>query len=104
MLTLSAIADCEGYYLDTETGDILRIVRPQPEQCDQDAMGQGDDTGASLTVPRFERLSGDVTLPLDRIIEEGAARFGRPLSGRIVNRQTARQPDGSLVTEQTEIH
>ena len=104
MLTLREVAACEGYYIDIVTGDILRNVRPEQGECDQDAPEQNRDAETSPDVPRFDRLSEDVTASLEEVIAAGTACFGRPLSGRIINRQTAMQPDGVTVTEESRIY
>jgi hypothetical protein len=101
VLTLSEVAACEGYYLDVETGDILRNVGPAPNACSAAGSFQDVALDALPDVPRFEQIGDDVTLPLETVVQRAAERLGRTPSGRIVNRQTAIQPDGILVTEES---
>lgn len=102
MLTASEVVQCEGYFLELESGDLLRNVLPEPDQCENDHGGPDAELTAFPAEARFERISGDVTLPLEEITAIAEKQFGRALSGKIINRQTAAQPDGTLVTEEAE--
>lgn len=101
MLTFREILSCEGYYFNLKSGDILRNVGPGETRCWSEgswtAVSEGD-----LDVPRFELLTADVTAPFADVEGEAAGRYGRAASGRIVQRQTAVQPGGAVVTEQAE--
>jgi hypothetical protein len=104
MLTWGEATECEGYYLDTQSGDILRNVKSVPHSCNHEGAWQAGGHEGQPDVSRFEGLDEDVTTPLETIRQRAEARFGRPLSGRIINRQTAMQPNGVVVTEESAIH
>ena len=101
VLTLSEVARCEGYYYDTQTGDLLRNVGPEAAAHCCWAAGSEQDAilDALPDIPRFVLVTSNVLAPfadVERMVREqfGAAA---PL-GRIVNRRSALQPDGSLLT------
>jgi hypothetical protein len=104
MLTWGEATECEGYYLDTHSGDILRNVKSIPHSCENEGVWQADDHKGQPDVSRFEPLDEDVTTPLETIRQRAEARLGRPLSGRIINRQTAMQPNGVVITEESEMY
>lgn len=102
MMTWDEVIVCEGYYREVETGAILRNVLPEPRLCSDDVSGRNAPPDGLPANSRFERIGGDVTLPLKTIIRLAQDQFGAP-PGRLVrfiNRQTAVQPDGSLITEE----
>jgi len=102
MLTTREVIVCEGYYLETKTGDILRNVLPEPNQCENDEEGTSTDIEAFPPTARFERISSDVTLPLTDVIAMAERWFEGDVSGKLINRQTAIQSDGTLITEVAE--
>ena len=100
MMTLAEVAEREGYFLDTDTGDILRNVGPQSPNSGSE---QGVALDALPDLARFAQIADDVTVPIETIQKMAAQILGRAVSGRVVNRQTAIQPDGTTVTEEAEI-
>ena len=100
MMTLAEVADCEGYFLDTDTSDILRNVGPHSPNSGSE---QGVVLDALPDIARFAQIADDVTVPIETVQKMAAQILGRPASGRVVNRQTAAQPDSTIVTEEAEI-
>ena len=100
MLTFQEIRECEGYYYNVKTGDILRNVGPGDARCWRE--GSWDETAATAEpdVPEFELLTTDVLVPLQTVLEEAACRYGGNTPVRVLNRQTARQLEGGVVTEE----
>jgi hypothetical protein len=56
-----------------------------------------------LDEPQFERITADVSTSYAAVQREVGRRYGNGTSGDLVNRQTAVQPDGEVVTEEARI-
>ena len=104
MLTFRELQNCEGYYYNVTTGEVLRNVGPGETRC---WIGAAWDTTAAtdgLDVAQFELLTPDVLMPLVTIERMVVERYGRPAPDHLLNRQTALQPDQRLLTEETPSH
>lgn len=102
MLTFRQIQNCEGYYCNVQTGEILRNVGPGDTRCWSE--GSWNETGATADTDdaQFELLSTDVQASLESIRQQVANKYGRSAPDRLLNRQTAVQPDGTVVTEESD--
>ena len=100
MLTFREIQNCEGYYYNRVTGDVLRNVGPGLSCCWSEGVWEETGVTSEPDAPQYEWLTGDVMLPFVLVEQEVLSRYGGPQSGRVVNRQTAVQPDGGLRTEE----
>ncbi len=103
MLTWGQILTCEGYYYNLQTGDVLRNIGTGNASCwtqgtwiPLDASGQTDETP-------FELITPDVSLSFEKVQQLVTDKFGPLTSFRIINRQTARQADGHVITEEASI-
>lgn len=99
MLTFRQLRDCEGYYYNVTTGEILRNVGPGEARCWRE--GSWDETMATgnIDAPQFELLTQDVMTPLTEVRDLVMKRYEHP-APHFLNRQAAFQPDGSVVTEE----
>ena len=100
LMTLAEVAETEGYFLDTDSGDILRNVGPSAANIGSQ---QYDALDALPDIVRFAQITNDVTYALETVQEMAAQILGRAPTGRVVNRQTATQPDGTTITEEAAI-
>ncbi|MGH7233458.1 MAG: hypothetical protein ACREJU_19160 [Nitrospiraceae bacterium] len=55
-----------------------------------------------LDVPQFELVTADISTSFEEVQREAEKQYGRS-TGRFVNRQTAVQPDGAVVTEEARV-
>ena len=99
MLTFRDIQNCEGYYYNVETGDILRNVGPGQTCCWAEGSWVKVSSDHGLDVPQFELVTADISASFEEVQREAERKFGHS-AGRFVNRQTAVQPDGGVVTEE----
>jgi len=95
--TFQEIRHSEGYYLDLETSDLLRNVLS--EDYGGGATPPWTDALGDPVAARFVLLTEDVLLPLEAVQRLAVARFGGARPSRLINRQTAAQPEGGLRTE-----
>lgn len=96
--TFHEIRNCEGYYFDTLTRSIVRIVGPGPARCWREGSTEETELEGNPDGPRFVLLSTDVLAPLATIRRDAKARYGAV--GGVVNRQTAIEESGDVVTEE----
>jgi hypothetical protein len=99
MRTFRDIQNCEGYYYNVETGDILRNVGPGQTGCWAQGSWVKVSPDRGLDVPQFELVTADISAPFEAVQREIELKYGRA-AGRFINRQTALQPDGTVVTEE----
>lgn len=104
METFRQVQACEGYYYDIQTGDILRNVGPGSVQCWREGSWLTTERLQEWDESRFELLTRDISVPFGEVKQLAESRFPGGVSGTIVNRQTARQPDDSLITEEAASH
>lgn len=99
MLCFRQTQNCEGDYYNTRTGEILRNVGPGQTRCCWE--GAWDETAATgePDAPQFEPLTKDVLAPIQAVLQEAACRYGGNATGRVLNRRTARQPEGGMAAE-----
>ncbi len=102
MLTFRDIQNCEGYYYNVETGDILRNVGPGQTGCWAEGSWVKVNPDHGLDVPQFELVTADVAISFEAVQREVDKKFGHS-AGRFINRQTAVQPDGAVVTEEANV-
>lgn len=102
MLTFREIQSCEGYYYNVETGDILRIVGPGETRCWSEGSWKETDFTTDVDARQFELVANDVLVPFETIQGYIASKYGRGAPERLLNRQTAIQPDGRVITEEAE--
>lgn len=102
MLAFRDMHNCEGYYYNVKTGDILRNIGPGQTSC----WGEGSwikmTADQDLDVPQYELLTSDISASFEEVQREAERKYG-PSAGRFVNRQTAVQPDGVVVTEEARV-
>ncbi len=81
MLTFREVQNCEGYYYDTRTADVLRNVGPGETRCWSG--GNWCETGVTdePNDPRFELLTPDVLLPFAEVERLASARHGGVVPG-----------------------
>lgn len=102
MLTFREMKNCEGYYYNTKTGEILRNVGPGETRCWRGEEWQKSVGEDEPDPPRFELLTPDVLTSFASVKRLVAERYGEPQAVQLINRQTAVQPDGELLTEEAE--
>ena len=102
MLTFRDIQNCEGYYYNVETGDILRNVGPGQTGCWAEGSWVKVTPDHSLDVPRYKWVTGDISASFEGVQREAERKYGHS-TGRFVQRQTAVQPDGAVVTEEARV-
>ncbi len=102
MLTFRDIHNCEGYYYNVETGDILRNVGPGQTHCWTEGSWAKVSPDRGLEVPQFELVTADISASFGEVQRKAENKYGRA-AGRFVNRQTAVQPDGAVVTEEARV-
>ena len=102
MLTFRDIQNCEGYYYNVETGDILRNVGPGPACCWSEGSWVKVSLDHRLDVPQFELITADISASFEEVQREAEKKYGRS-DGRFIHRQTAVQPDGAVVTEEARV-
>jgi YHS domain-containing protein len=100
MQTLAQIQACEGYYFDAHTGDIVRNVGPGAVQCWREGSWLSAERLHEWDEPRFQLLTRDISVSFQVVKQSAESRFPGRVSRTIVNRQTARQSDERLVTEE----
>lgn len=100
MLTMGQVLDCEGYYYNVQTGDILRNVGTGMAQCWAQGSWKSVDTTAQSEDTPFEVLTPDVSMPFEKVQRLVNDTYGPRTPRRIINRQTARQADGHVITEE----
>lgn len=103
MQTFRQIQACQGYYYDSQTGDILRNVGPDSLSCRPEEAWTKPDL-SQWDEPRFDLLTCDISAPFSEVKQCAESRFPSRVSGTIVNRQTARQADEHLVTQEARTH
>ena len=101
MLMFRELNSCEGYFFDVTTGDILRNVGPGQSHCWSEGSWINLDAGVELDSPRYELLTTNVSVPFTAVQRLAAENFGHAPSGHVINRQTAIQPGGDVVTEES---
>lgn len=101
MLTLRQILDCEGYYYNVRTGDILRNIGTGEARCWTKGSWTTLDPSIDLSLPQFELISMDVALSFETVQHLINQKYGPSIPRRFINRQTARQADGNVITEET---
>lgn len=102
MLTFDEVVNREGYYHDARTGDVLRVVGPGETCCWRDGSWHDGAPPAARDEPRFTPVTRDVLARFDDVLRAVEQTCGtEALSGRIVNRQSARQPTGGVATQET---
>lgn len=99
MLTFRDIQNCEGYYYNVETGDILRNVGPVQTGCWAEGSWIKVSPDRGLDVPQFELITADISASFEEVQREVEKKHGGSV-GRFINRQTAVQSDGAVVTEE----
>ena len=102
MLTFRDIQNCEGYYYNLETGDILRNVGPDQTGCWAQGSWVKVSPDHGLDVPQYELLTADISATFEEVQREAATKYGQS-AGRFIHRQTAVQPDGAVVTEEARV-
>lgn len=102
MLTFRDIQNCEGYYYNVETGDILRNVGPGHTGCWAEGSWVKVTPDHSLDVPRYKLVTADISASFEGVQREAERKYGQSI-GRFVQRQTAVQPDGAVVTEEARV-
>lgn len=100
MLTFRELQNCEGYYYNVERDELLRNVGPGEARCWAGSSWEATETVDDLDEPRFELLTEDVLMPLAAVQRLAAVRFGGLPADRLINRQTAAQSGGRLLTEE----
>jgi len=55
-----------------------------------------------LDIPQFELVTADISASLEAVQREMEQKYDRA-AGRFINRQTAVQPDGAVVTEEAKM-
>lgn len=102
MLTFRDIQNCEGYYYNVETGDILRNVGPSQTGCWTEGSWVKVTPDHDLDVPQYELVTADISASFQEVQREAERKYGHSV-GRFVNRQTAVQADGVVVTEEARV-
>jgi hypothetical protein len=102
MLTFPDIHNCEGYYYNVEKGDILRNVGPGQTGCWAPGSWVKVSPDRGLDIPQFELVTADISASLEAVQREIEQKYDRA-AGRFINRQTAVQPDGAVVTEEAKM-
>ena len=100
MLTLGEILNCEGYYYNLRTRDVLRNVGTGEAHCWAHGSWVPLDGSVQINLPQFELITPDVSMPFEKVQRLVTDTYGPQTSRRIINRQTARQADGQVVTEE----
>jgi len=103
MRTFRNILNCEGYYYNVQAAEILRNVGPGQTRCWSAGSWVELDPGFDLDTPQFEMLTSDISIPFEVIRREVAKKFGASAAPRMMNRQTAVQPDGTIITEEAKM-
>jgi len=101
MLTFREIQNCEGYYYQVRSGSVWRVVGPGEASCGAGGSGEPPSLVEAQDTPEFELLTSDVNVPFAAVQRQVQERYGCGPT-EFHNRQTARQPDGSMVTEEAE--
>jgi YHS domain-containing protein len=101
MLTFREIHHCAGYFYNQETGEILRNIGPGTVGCWREGSWTAVGSQFDPDVPLFELVTSDVSAPIEAVLKEVHKKYGRATSAQMVNRQTRRQADGRLITEET---
>ena len=104
METFRQVQACESYYYDIQTGDILRNVGPGSVRCWREGSWRTRERLQEWDESRFEFLTRDISVSFAEVEQLAESRFPGRESGTIVNRQTARQPDHRLFTEEAVSH
>ena len=99
MLSFREIQNCEGYYYNVQTEELLRNVGPGETRCWTEGSWRDTVAATDPDTPQFELLTPDVLMPLQAVQRLVADRYSRT-AARLINRQTAVQPDGSVITEE----
>ncbi len=102
MLTFRDIHNCEGYFYNVETRDILRNVGPGQTHCWTEGSWARVNPDRGLDVPQFELITADISASFEEVQQEVEKKHGGS-AGRFINRQTAVQPDGAVVTEEANV-
>lgn len=104
MLTFRQIQNCEGYYYNRETGQILRNVSNGNSTCWSGGAAEETFVTEDRDAPQFELLTTDVSLPLDSVVRLAEEKYGPLPPAGFLNRQTATQIDGNVVTQEAKIY
>ena len=100
MLNLGQILNCEGYYYNLRTGDVLRNVGTGEAHCWAQGSWIPLDQSGQMDLPQFELITSDVSMPFEKVQRVITDKYGPLASRRFVNRQTVLQTDGSVITEE----
>src|SRR5438034_9454529 len=96
MLTFRQIQQCEGYYYNLQTGEIIRNVGPGENRCWRESSWRESKLPAEMDRPQFELLTTDVLMPFEAIQRKAAdrhRRYGRTVGIVIL-------PDGRSLNEE----
>ncbi len=102
MLTFRDIHNCEGYFYNVETRDILRNVGPGQTHCWTEGSWAKVDPDHGLDVPQYELITADISASFGEVQREAENKYGQS-AGRFIHRQTAVQLDGAVVTEEARV-
>lgn len=100
MRTLRQILDCKGYYYNVRTGDILRNIGTGEARCWTEGSWTTLDPSIELDLPQFELISTEVALSFETVQHLINEKYGPSVLRRFINRQTALQADGNVITEE----
>ena len=99
MFSFREIQNCDGYYYNVRTGEVLRNVGPGDRRCWLEGSWRETTAVGDLEAPEFELLAEDVTTPFATVQRLVAEKYAQPAC-HVLNRQTAVQPDGGTITEE----
>jgi hypothetical protein len=100
LLTADEAVRRDGYYIETQSSDILRVVDAELLRNSRGICGAASILKEMSGASRFVAISPDANLHLRAVEGIVRGRFGREPSGRLINVQSAYQPDGSVITEE----
>jgi hypothetical protein len=83
MLTFRAIQNCEGYYYNVETGDILRNVGPGQIHCWTEGSWAKINLDRGLEVSQFELVTADISASFEAVQREIKQKYDR-VAGRFI--------------------